>query len=708
MLMMFNTHERNPYLKFIRKQNTLKNTSILQLEEFRVKRFSGIIYLLFVIFMVTSPLVITVEANFVSAQTSTTFSGELLPDPYFTEEPYVEIGGFSPEFSSEYVAAGGSGSVALIWTHTAGHEPMYNYYPLTCEEYARVTQEFDIDYNETFQAVKISASVKIDCTGDFATPGLLDDMWEVNFQVQTPYLTQPVTVSTISELSDGDNEEIDFLFSRLETMSIFHEGGLPGQYALALQLIPTSWFAQIFSYGGSAPWEEYSGSVKLTIDHLSIEAMLEGDSKAPPIRTPKYNTTDPVGETSWIRGIETAGYNSIHQLRQTYNSYNIPEYSLLTFASDHQILRNDSIFQYSENPSPYGIMDFASSNDRIAMIGSYSNMTFYGLYIEYIDSTGNLLWNSTQNLFGQDIPFFVDIDTSGNILVFVLSARIPSGSSDQNDMEIISSIVKLNNQGNRIWNKTILALSYLEYTASGGLLQIPYGFGCSGNNLFIGYDDKVQKYDSNGNQVWSRVHSHLALCIDPQGGFYTFAQKFDSVTELAKWDTNGNIAWTMSLGWDYGSGWIEYPSLSAMEVGPNGPLHLVLRYDGINRCSVLTRVARTGQLLSQDTIFEEKEGIEYWEAYLPLITDIAITGDGLVHIVGTDSYSGGIYNPFFSYPGSFMLTFELPSVTTFNPISITMVGIASVLILGIAYDFFFRRGKVPAPPAEPSVSDFEW
>ena len=105
-----------------------------------------------------------------------------------------------------------------------------------------------------------------------------------------------------------------------------------------------------------------------------------------------------------------------------------------------------------------------------------------------------------------------------------------------------------------------------------------------------------------------------------------------------------------------------------------------------------------------------QEEEEYGSNYLPYFTDIAITGDGLTHIVGTDDYPGYIYTPFAPFPGTFMATYELPSISiTVSPMSLTMIGIASVLILGIAYDFLFRRGKgVPEPPAEPSISDFEW
>ncbi len=263
-----------------------------------------------------------------------------------------------------------------------------------------------------------------------------------------------------------------------------------------------------------------------------------------------------------------------------------------------------------------------------------------------------------------------------------------SGSIYNN--QIVYSILKLDNQGNRIWNKTVLAMSYSEYAVSSmeGNLFVQDGFECVANNLFIGIDGKVLKYDADGNQVWSREHSHIALCAEPQGGFYTFSQKHGFVSELTKWDPNGNIAWTISLGLNHGSGWIEYPYLNRMAVGPSGFLHLVLRYDRIHPCTILTRVAPTGQLLSQDTIFKT----DSMSSSLPSITHIAITGDGLVHLLQS--------------PKTSLLTYELPN-TIINPTSIAMVGIASVLIIGIAYDHFFRRRKMPEAPAEPRISEFD-
>ncbi|MCJ7817903.1 MAG: hypothetical protein MUP60_03540, partial [Candidatus Thorarchaeota archaeon] len=483
---------------------------------------------------------------------------------------------------------------------------------------------------------------------------------------------------------------------------------------LSLQLIPTSLFGQ--TIGNMTPWIEYSGSVRLTITHMSFEIMLEGTSLAPPLRSPIYNTTLLSNETqSLITGIESAGYDQLYQFRiedsYTWSSYDV-EYSIFTLSSSHQELRNRTV--YTSDPYTYysGIFSFAVGSDRIVMQSMYNNGTTYAAYIQCFDSFGNFFWNTTVNLYYQDIPLYAAFDQSGNVLVYILSLHSQLDPYDPYDQLLVTSLVKLDTQGNKLWNKTLMTQSYWEYVYSVGALLTPTGFGCAGNDIFVGFNDNLIKLDSNGIQIWSRDHTHDAMCVDPQGGLYTFARIHGARSELTRWDANGNIAWTISLGWDYGNGWIEYPNLRCMTVGSNGPVHLVLEYISVHTCAVLTRVTGAGELLAQDTIFEVDRPEDYYRyGYLPLISDIAITGDGLVHLVGTNNYQGSIYVPFTTLPGSFLITYQLPAIPgipTFSPISLTMVGVASVLIIGIAYDFFFRRGKVPEAPAEPSIADFEW
>jgi len=647
---------------------------------------------------------ISVEALFTPAQAAPVFSGELLPDPDFAQEPYVEIGAFSPEFDYEYT----QGSVALIWAHTAGYEMDYGgYYGLPCLEYAQVLQTFESSYNESIVSVKLSANVRVDCTGDFAAEDFPDDMWGVQFGIYFEFGSS-IPIRTISDLKNGNSEEISFMLSELETSSLFYGPELLREYGLSLRLAPTGMFGQ--TLGNSSPWMEYSGSVVLTITHMSFEIMLEGESLAPPLRSPVYNSTVLLNETySQTTGIESAGYDQLYEFRleqdSSQSNYNI-EYSIYTLFSNHEEIRNRTVYRYDQYQYYSGIYNFAVGNGRIAMLSMYNNGTTATAYVQCLDSFGNFFWNTTVDLYHQDIPLFATFDGSGNVLVYLLSLQ--SQTEDVYDQVIVSSIVKLDSLGNILWNTTLKTQSYWEYVASVGALLNP-GFGCIGNDIFIGLDNNLIKLDSNGVQIWSEDHSQDAMCVDPIGGLYTFARIHGAKSELTRWDTNGNIAWTISLGWDYGNGWMEYPNLQSMVVGLNGPLHLVLEYNSVHSCAVLTRVSYAGDLLSQDTIFELDKPDYYVYDYLPFITDIAVTGDGLVHIAGTKSYYGGIYTPIATYPGTFLITYELPALPTFNPVSLTMVGVASVLIIGIAYDFFFRRGRgVPEPPAEPSISDFEW
>jgi hypothetical protein len=553
-------------------------------------------------------------------------------------------------------------------------------------EYARVSEEFSLGYNETPQAAKISASVEIECTGDFTTEDILGNMWEVNFLVYRADSYELYTIKTISDLKDGDSEKIEFITSKAETLAFFDGGEISQSRTLFLELIPTSIFGE--TIGDIAPWEDYSGLVSVTIDHMSVEVMLEDESSLPPILAPKYNTTYPSGESSVILGIEPAGYSTIHQYRYDLLPESGRTYSLWTLGSNHQILSNNTILQDSQSSGYYSFYNYVSSNDRIAVIYSFSS-TAANMCIQSFDSQGNFLWNNTSSLFYHDYPIIADFDSSGNLLVFVLSFS-PPDPYDYYNRQILYSIIKIDSQGNRIWNKTLLVISFSEYIASiilGNLILL-HGFECVANDLFISFDGKVLKYNANGNQVWSREHSHQLLRVDPQGGVYTFSLKHGFVSELTKWDTNGNIAWTISLGRNYGSGWIEYPHLNVMAVGSSGSLHLVLVYDRIHPCTVLTRVAPSGQLLSQDILFE----IDSIHSSLPYIAIMAITGDGLVHLL--------------DFPTTSLLTYEIPSIMI-NPISIGLVGISSVLIIGIAYDYFFRQGRIPKAPVEPSVSEFE-
>ncbi len=654
--------------------------------------------------MITSPLFITTDSSFSVAQSTTpTFSGELLPDPHFAEEPYVEIGQFSPEFDYEY----SPGSLALIWTHSSGYELDYgDYYSASCYEYARVSQTFRTDYNESVKSVKIATSIRVDTTGDFAATHFPDNMWEINIGIYNSY-GGFAPLRTVSDFEISEETELEFMLTEMETDTIFQGPEIMREYGLYVQLTPTYYFG--LTLGDSAPWMDYSGSVRATITHMSFEVMLEGESQAPPLRKPMYNMTLLQNETtSVITGIESSGYDQLIELRQNQN----PEisYTLFTRSSNHNELRNHTILFSESDFALYGLISFAIQDDHIAALSVKVEGDNYSIRVKCIDSLGNSTWNSTISLFYEDFPVMADFDRAGNLWIYMISLDAPQDPFNPYEMSLIHSLVKLDSQGTKLWNKTLRRVSYSVYTAALNL-GLPTGFGVEGNTVIVGFNDEIIKIDSNSEEVWNREYNHDALCVDPQGGCYTYSMVHQSHTELRRWGTSGNVVWTKSLGWDYGNGWTEEPAICAMTVGPNGPLHLVLAYQSIDSSMVLMRVTRAGDILSQDTIFEKHEYFnEYYLyiGYLPVISDIAVTGDGLVHLTGTGVYYPYITSPLYAIPGTFLITYQLPEILTFTPISIGMIGVASVLIIGIAYDFFFRRRNIPEPPPEPSITDFEW
>ena len=89
--------------------------------------------------------------------------------------------------------------------------------------------------------------------------------------------------------------------------------------------------------------------------------------------------------------------------------------------------------------------------------------------------------------------------------------------------------------------------------------------------------------------------------------------------------------------------------------------------------------------------------------------DMTITDDGLVHILAASDFFYIPVSPLLNLPGNMLVTYNLPAAgLNINPISLSMASIAGLLLLGIAYDYFFRRPREVSLPTEPSTAGFEW
>ena len=682
-----------------------------------MRKSDVIVLMLLIMPLLMVDVVEGLSEGYVPAQGNPQETGELLPDPNLSIIPDVEIGQHSPEFRWNYYIP--EQSLDLIWTHTPGYPISFGYgYPYQeCDEYARMWQEFTWEYNQTPVTLKVSASVQISCTGDFATQENGDDMFEIGFWIGLSDFSSAYPIKSINDLSDGQSYDIEFLLSNYEAQAFFMGsvmyGGIQTNpsdvYRLYVGLIPTTEFAGVYGGIWEEPWEVYDGSVTATITHFSANALLEVEGQAPPLIVPKFNTTSLWNDTSRGLGIEAMGQDSFVILDMSSGPYYFGQFSLGKMTSEHTPIWNQTLSSGDLYGSP--IMNMKVAGDSIFFL--WANQTGNGgnIVLSKFDSEGTSIWNKSVTIYNNDIPMFLDVAPTGMIYLLSLSAR---GASTE-AMELVYSLIQLDSMGNQLWNETVITMSYEEWISSGYDLLLAKGIGCSGSDVYLGMIDSVLRYDSNGNQVWSRACDLTSFCNDPSGGFYTCTTLDDGEFRLSRWNTAGSIVWNRSLSLDYALGWRDYPVLQRMEVGLSRQLYLVLDYMHIDPAISVARVSMSGEIISHDTIFSLEVVNPYDSIYYtlnPYISDMAITGDGLVHLTVTDEFPGiPYYSPLFPVPAEILLTYELsgPVIFTVSPVSLIITGVATLIFGGIAWDHFIRGRTRPEEilPAQEEIDPWD-
>ncbi|KXH70486.1 MAG: hypothetical protein AM326_04380 [Candidatus Thorarchaeota archaeon SMTZ-45] len=670
-----------------------------------MRKITVIMMLIFVVTFFIVCDATKVDASFTPAQGNPQESGELLPDPYLLTEPEIEIGYDSPEFSYDYLAQGEHGEVTLIWEHSAGHQPYFWSIPyvgyVECREFARLKQEFTWEYNQTPVTLRISASVQITCSGDFTLQDNGDEMYAIYFWIGPPGYSYAGRIKTVTGLKGGQTYDIQFLLTSSEAKQYFvgsiEEEGFQiyphDNYAMFMGLIPTERF--VAYYGGSTPFDVYEGVVNATISHFSIEALLKVDDLTPELISPKFNTTISGSIYNGITRLEPLGENSFVHL--SFDYFFSQEVTLGCMTSNHTSIWNVTPYQ---EVSTYGLYIIVKVvGDGIFLCSPQSSPESVNLFLLKLDSNGQEIWNSSIHLYDMEIPLFMDVDASGTIYILSLSIKY-FNPGVVNSSRIVYSLIKLDSMGYKLWDRTLLNLSYFEYVFSVYSVKYPKGLGCYNGEVYIGMPDSVQRYDANGNEVWSIEEEYEAFAPDPFGGFYTCSYVFDEEFRLSRWTTEGTISWTKSFSIDYGYDWQDFPRLDRFEVGHDQLLYLVLEYRHVNHVMTINRVTRSGQIYSQDSIFNLNDTEAYGPYYLkPLVADVAVTRDGLVHlaVMNESTYLYPVMDPFYVLPANILLTFEPsgPTFFTVSPEAMIITGVATLMFAGIAWDHFARGRTRP-------------
>ncbi|MDH5662022.1 MAG: SBBP repeat-containing protein [Elusimicrobiota bacterium] len=174
------------------------------------------------------------------------------------------------------------------------------------------------------------------------------------------------------------------------------------------------------------------------------------------------------------------------------------------------------------------------------------------IWVRKYDTDGDVVWTKTYNgtANGQDVGEGIAVDGGGN--VYVTGYETVSGESYN------IWVRKYDSEGDVLWTRTH------NGTANDWDLGLDIAVDGSGNVYVIGYEMVsgesyniwVRKYDSAGNEVWTRTHNGLAnnadegrgIAVDGSGNVYVTGDEFvtgeDPNVWTRKYDQDGSEVWT--------------------------------------------------------------------------------------------------------------------------------------------------------------------
>jgi hypothetical protein len=196
-----------------------------------------------------------------------------------------------------------------------------------------------------------------------------------------------------------------------------------------------------------------------------------------------------------------------------------------------KVLRRNSIKQTSDG-------GYIVAGGKQAFVGSY----YYDFWVIKLDSNGNKMWDKIfSKIKYDDVAYSIQQTSDGGYIV--------AGSTDYFDL-VDGWVIKLDNNGNEIWDKT--------FGKSGAFLDTIYSIQqtSDGGYVFAGktqtYEDAtlddmwVVKLDDNGNILWDKIIGESDIDEEVRsiqqtkdGGYIVTGVTF----WVVKLDNNGNKIW---------------------------------------------------------------------------------------------------------------------------------------------------------------------
>jgi protein involved in ribonucleotide reduction len=243
------------------------------------------------------------------------------------------------------------------------------------------------------------------------------------------------------------------------------------------------------------------------------------------------------------------------------------------FAEDVLAVNWTRQFGTSSDDYSYGIAVDSSGNAYVVGYtwGSLPGQTSSGridVFVRKYDTSGNELWTRQFGTAGDQSADGVSVDSYGNVYVAGGTYDSLPGQTSSGDRDAF--VRKYDSSGNELWTRQFGSTGddYAQSVATdsfGNVLVAGWTTGTLPGQTSLGsWDVFVRKYDSSGNEQWTRQFGTtsedvaLGVAVDSSGNAYVVGRTWGSLPGqtssgridvfVRKYDTSGNEQWTRQFG----------------------------------------------------------------------------------------------------------------------------------------------------------------
>ena len=546
---------------------------------------------------------------------------QMVPDPYLETEPDAFVMGTSGEFLYDY----DNGTMHLNWTHTAGTELDFlsaddDTYP-SFHDFVYFSQSFNWPYEDK----------PIDAIGN------------VNWSIQYPLSLHSLYYDVYVWLIDSsghwkkihpssrydhyqfnlNSEEIEYAWGGMIEDEFGVQEDPEDILTIGVGLAPTHYF----DYNdGEEIWQTYTGSINVSIYSIDLCAIMDVESDPATHLSPLFNmsfASDIHDLYPFYQGNITQVWD--RQLAMTNDTYgNIyltgqsgPSYEI--YLEQNTRVRHQFIIKY--DPSLNRKWVIRNLNNTAGRAITYHDGYLYtsGLYepsernynvlLTKWDLAGRKIWENEWGGQHDQIGVALGVHKDGSIYVMVSDCNSRSEGPYWN-----TSLLKFNERGNLIWNKSLPLSTLLDLSTELWVFD---------SHIFHSFREEIMCIDLEGNVLWQK-DSRAAAC-DESGNVYTAHYIDNPGINITKLDFSGNEIWSDIYEIEYPIDFTDIQTPLDMIVTPSNEL-LVLLQGHVDRTYRLLSYSLNGTHTQTWTI-----GDSIWPIYQGGAWCMESTSTGLLY-----------------------------------------------------------------------------